>query len=358
MKTPIRIVLIMLITASLFPRDKHLKLDMEISEAGEVLFESIIDIATDSKNNIYALDRKQKTLYKFAEDGSFLKRIGRQGQGPGEFQSPCSVYIGPDDLIYVLDETNRRIEIFKENCDYLRTIILIEFPIGNAKKLAVDKKNNVFISGYFPFNDSILAKYSSKGELIKTYRLPIIEYSGISFDAHGKRMLNQFLAGGSLCIDHSERIYVSYSWPYIIKSIDQQGEQILAIDTKSDAWWTPFIFETTEINGILFSESTRTIKVFFWGNDYLVNSIYVKDWTGNPRKKIDRSLLRKDPEIYYKINGEYSVLDIYSKDGKFIDRIKSKERNYFFCSDGKQRILGVERDNDDMTKIVRYSIEE
>ena len=77
-----------------------LSLDLEIKEPEDVIFNKIVDIAVDSQNDMYILDSKEKVLYKFSEEGMFQKKIGRQGQGPGEFERPRSVFINEKDNIY------------------------------------------------------------------------------------------------------------------------------------------------------------------------------------------------------------------------------------------------------------------
>jgi len=357
MRSSLVIILILSISLPLYSENIVLKLDLEIGEPNDIIFDRLIDIATDSKNDIYVLDRKEKVIYKFRENGTFLRKIGRAGQGPGEFSGPCSIYIDSRDSIYVLDDLNRRIEVFNKDCACINTIRIINFPIGNSKRIVVDNNNNIYISGYYPNMNSILVKYSPKGGILKKYELPIFEYAGIAFDDPGKRIVNQYLVGGSSCVDDNDKLYVSYSWPYLIKVISAEGNEMHQINGKADYSWTPFIYKTNEINGMLFSESTRTIKIFLMKNGYFVNSIYVKDWEGNPKRILDMSILRKNPESYYKIKGEYAVLDFYSKEGKIVYSARINNKIYFLCSDKKGRILGVKLDDSDFPKVVRYNVD-
>ena len=341
----------------LFSENLILTVDLEITEPPGIIFNGLIDIATDSKNNIYVLDNKEKSIYLFNEKGTFLRRIGRAGQGPGEFGRPSSIYVDSGDLIYVLDEANRRIEIFDKNCNYVKSIRIIDFPSGDEKRIVVDHEQNIYIAGYLPDVNSILAKYSSRGELLKSYALPIVEYKGVAFAAPEQRMINEYLAGGSVCVDDENRLYASYRWPYIIKIISEDGREIRDIRGEADYRWTPYIFATNEINGKLFSESTRTIKVFLIKDRYLANSIYVNDWEGNPKRTIDMSILRRNPESYIRIKGEYALLDIYSKDGEYINSARTNKKVYLLCSDKKGRILGIGYDDGDIPIVVRFNMD-
>ena len=99
-----------------------LSLDLEIEESEGIIFNRLVDIAIDSENNIFILDIEEKFLYKFSQEGKFQKKIGRPGQGPGEFEEPCSVFIDAKDNIYILDSQNRRIEVFKNSGNFIKSI--------------------------------------------------------------------------------------------------------------------------------------------------------------------------------------------------------------------------------------------
>ncbi len=69
------------------------------------------DIAVDSRGNIYVLDEGNKRIQKLGPDGRFLRSMGRPGQGPGDFQGALSMDIDPQDLLYVSESINMRIQV-------------------------------------------------------------------------------------------------------------------------------------------------------------------------------------------------------------------------------------------------------
>lgn len=354
---PILILILLSIALHAPSAQVELSLDLEINEPEDIIFNNLKDIATDSNNNIYILDSKEKAVYKFSEEGKFQKRIGRQGQGPGEFEKPCSIYIDSKDVIYVLDEINRRVEIFDSDSNYTKSIKILEFPIGNHRSINVDNSGNLYISGYYHILNTVLAKFSSTGELIRKFDLPIVEYTKLKFNEHGQRMVNQYLTGGSLCFDEDKRIFFSYTWPYLIKILTTEGNELSQVNGKSDFNWTPFIFKTDAVNGTLWGGGTQSLKIFLLNRKYLVNSIYAEDWEGNPERKIIMKDLYKNPEKFFKVNGEFAVLDFYTIEGEFIESIKIDEKIYFLCSDKKGRILGVKKNKEDFSSLVRYKVE-
>lgn len=65
----------------------------------------------DRNGNIYVADRW--TIRVFGPNGGLLRSIGRQGQGPGEFDVLASVGLMPGDSIYAFDAGNSRATIFE-----------------------------------------------------------------------------------------------------------------------------------------------------------------------------------------------------------------------------------------------------
>lgn len=353
---PILILILLSLAFQAYPAQIKLSLDFVLNEPENIIFNRLSDIATDSNNNIYVLDYKENVIYLFNEDGIYQKSIGRPGQGPGEFQRPSSIFIDPKDTIFILDDRNRRVEIFDSEAKFVRSVTFIEFPTGGGHEIISDRNGNLYISGYYRNANSLLAKYSSKGELLKHYPLPIVEYSEVNFTDHNKQMVKQSLSGGTMCIDEGDRLIFSYVWPYVIKSFNGEEEEPIQFSINNHFNWTPCIFEI-EPNGLLQGVSTRTCKIFLLDNKYLVNSIYSVDWKGNPRKKIPQKDIPEKLEKYITIKRKFAVLDFYTKNGKLIGSTELDEWIIFLSSDNKGRILGIKRDDDGIQTIVRYRAE-
>ena len=64
------------------------------------------DIVIDSQGNTYILDGKNNNIVKLNQDGEYLGTIGREGQGPGDFNQPYAMDIDSLDLLYINDFGN------------------------------------------------------------------------------------------------------------------------------------------------------------------------------------------------------------------------------------------------------------
>ena len=105
----------------------HFRLEEDLSIGSEedenYMFYLVWHIAVDKKGNIYVVDWGKKHVQMFDDRGQYIRTIGRQGQGPGEFGSPDGVFvIDINREIYVPDGFS--IEVFSATGDYKRTIIL------------------------------------------------------------------------------------------------------------------------------------------------------------------------------------------------------------------------------------------
>lgn len=60
-------------------------------------------IARDARGTVYASDASDGKIWVFDSLGRSQRAIGRKGSGPGEFQAPTGIAIGPDGHLYVRD---------------------------------------------------------------------------------------------------------------------------------------------------------------------------------------------------------------------------------------------------------------
>jgi len=85
----------------------------------------------------------------FTREGIALGRFGQHGTGPGEFDLPYAIAIGPSGKIYVADSGNDRIQIFTADHQWILTFGetgtgpgQMDLPWG----IAIDSNENVFVA--------------------------------------------------------------------------------------------------------------------------------------------------------------------------------------------------------------------
>jgi len=67
----------------------------------------------DSEGHIYVADAAFDNFQIFDQEGRLLLFVGQAGSGPGQFHLPAGLYIDEEDRIYVVDQFNRRVQVFQ-----------------------------------------------------------------------------------------------------------------------------------------------------------------------------------------------------------------------------------------------------
>jgi hypothetical protein len=70
-------------------------------------------VAMDRHGHVYVMDGMHHAMQIFDRGGRLLLAVGEQGQGPGQFWLPSGVFATADDLIFVADAYNRRVQVFR-----------------------------------------------------------------------------------------------------------------------------------------------------------------------------------------------------------------------------------------------------
>lgn len=112
---------------------------------------SVSNIAVDGAGNLYVATTFDSAIYKFNEEGTFVDRIGQEGDETGDFTSPSALAVDGQGRIFVDDFSN--ILLFDSNGRYLDSINVD----GIAFTLLFDTENNLYRMNR---NDNRIEKYA------------------------------------------------------------------------------------------------------------------------------------------------------------------------------------------------------
>lgn len=167
-------------------------------------------ITTDEENNIYVSDAMDYSLKKFGSSGQLLNKVGRRGQGPGEFLAP-RLLASCKGLIYATDQSQTGIQVFDESLLY-KYKIPFKWPISGLKVLS----------------DSRIAVISfSMGrgsELFLLNRLGVI----LRRLDYGNKQETLLLNNADVDIDQEGNAYLAYSFQDRIEKWSLSGTKIWA----------------------------------------------------------------------------------------------------------------------------------
>jgi DNA-binding beta-propeller fold protein YncE len=76
-------------------------------------------IAVDAVGNVWVVDQSNHRVQKFDSDGNFLTTWGSNGTGDGEFAYPSDVDIDPSGRLYVSEAQGDRIQVFDADGNFL-----------------------------------------------------------------------------------------------------------------------------------------------------------------------------------------------------------------------------------------------
>lgn len=91
---------------------------IELGDSNYV-FGTVASAGFSSNGDIAILDTQKATVSFFSPDGEFIRRVGREGSGPGEFLMPTAMAFRPEGGLVVSDGMGGKLVYFDENFDYL-----------------------------------------------------------------------------------------------------------------------------------------------------------------------------------------------------------------------------------------------
>lgn len=96
------------VSAQQFTIEKEAEIQLEL---GDEFVGEIADLTRDADGNFYLPDWQQHTIWVVDAKGRLIRKIGKEGRGPGELTNPRNVALY-DKKVYVLDNDNDRIAVF------------------------------------------------------------------------------------------------------------------------------------------------------------------------------------------------------------------------------------------------------
>jgi hypothetical protein len=99
-------------------------------------------IDVDAQGNIYVLDWGDVDFKVFGPDGGLLRKFGKKGQGPGDFDIPAYFVLAADGRIFLLSGRQNQMIILDSAGKYLSSFRVDGF----CKALGVDRHNRIYYS--------------------------------------------------------------------------------------------------------------------------------------------------------------------------------------------------------------------
>jgi len=165
-------------------------------------------LAMDSKNNVYVTDEREHRIAKFDFKGTFIKYLGRPGQGPGDLSFPIFLHIDKDDVLIVGETGNMRLQFLDAEGTYLSSIKskgFFSWTTGEDGEIYTIPVN-------WPERNNFIEAINRQGELIRGFGEPLkFKYGGPIYN------------DAEIARSKDGKLYVGFRWMDIIRKYDQQG---------------------------------------------------------------------------------------------------------------------------------------
>lgn len=116
---------------------------------GELANPTDAELSPDGKT-VWVADSKAHCIVVFdAASGTLRDRIGKRGNGDGEFNYPSALAFDADGALFVLDQMNSRVQILSPEGEFLESLGSLGTGFGQfvrPKGLAIDAKRFVYVT--------------------------------------------------------------------------------------------------------------------------------------------------------------------------------------------------------------------
>lgn len=186
-------------TGRIFVTDPELTKVAVFSPKGKFLsflegpFKRPTGIAFDAARSVlYVSDTWEHKIYTYGLDGKRVGSIGQRGSGPGEFNFPTHVAVGPGGLIYVSDSVNFRVQIFDADGRFIKQFGTAGDTFDRFDKIkgiAVDREGHIYVVdsardtvNIYDWEGRLLLFFGKRGRFYGDFFLP----TGIFVDLDGR----------------------------------------------------------------------------------------------------------------------------------------------------------------------------
>ncbi len=223
----------------------HFEKDQLFEENDSLQIGYIGDIAVTDDNGLFLYDGHPSAvaIYQFSSNGDYIRQIGREGRGPGEYLSGSHLNIGNNNLL-VYDRTLHRHLVYSiETGEHLQTV-----QIDLANMESEGPITDLRLGGYLKLNNELFLlslvraqRYYEDEPGTTRYFITDSEFRELSLEIfrlnrrlenfgewQGMRIMSffPFQARSLLSVSESGRIFTAVTDEFFIRELNHKGETI------------------------------------------------------------------------------------------------------------------------------------
>jgi hypothetical protein len=199
----------------------------------QYVFGQISGLVVDAERRIYVANPQTREIKVFSADGEFLRRIGRDGEGPGEFRNIDGLTLAPDGIA-ALDPILRRVTVFAPSGEMVRTFRLARssMVMGGYASIGFDSRGRYFEDASLsrlPETDSVaVITYDANGTVTDTALLAVIPKDQVTIQGNFS-FPRPFSPQPSLTFGPRGTVYLARGDEYRIDVLSPSGDSLRVI---------------------------------------------------------------------------------------------------------------------------------
>lgn len=231
----------------------------------EYVFGAINHMAIGKNGKIFVADRQVPVIRMYDKEGDFIRNVGRQGRGPGEYLRIGGMRTFPDGQLAIWDQRNLKVSLFDQKGDFLESHS-VNSSLFAADIFEVDHTGNFYVKTVLrntpdmPNWEFGWLKISPEGELVDTVKVPLDEEDReltfvlftASGDAHAfiKKPFTSMSALGCLITGRNDEYTFEINCPNSISKKIEQDYTPVQIKPKERAQWESWVSHF-DVNNII-----------------------------------------------------------------------------------------------------------
>ena len=112
------------------------------------------DVVIGANGDIFVSDGESPNtrVVKFSKDGKFIKYWGTKGNAPGQFTTPHNIALDPQGRLWVVDRGNKRIQVFDQDGNFIEQMA----QFGTPSSVFIAKDGTVYVADGEPENQVLI----------------------------------------------------------------------------------------------------------------------------------------------------------------------------------------------------------
>jgi hypothetical protein len=311
-----------------------LKKDLTIGGAkaqGDAVLASARSLAVDDRENIYILDAKDSAIIVFDRTGTFIRKFGQKGQGPGDLDRPSQIAIDQSKNALMILNGSLGLSFFAYDGTFIKNI-----STEDAKRAQYAKADS---QGNIVLNSIRIQDMDHRWDVLKKYEPEAAAPAEIKSTILGSPY-DLLMPMAYWDIDDKDNIYYGFPKAYEIEIFNAQNK--LAKKILRD--YTP-VEPSAELKS----------RISLAAQSYPPD-IAAKAYSSKVHSAFNRFMIDEQGRLYvanWEQNGKEDVYDVFDPDGRYIAKFALPRKSILFK---KGKLYSIEEDGDGYQNVTRYVV--